>query len=303
MPRSQVVALALCMLAGACRRAPPPPGAGPTAGPSASCGYPVRLRDDRGVTVTVATDPRRVVSLLPSHTETLFALGAGTRVVGVDDSSARLPEAAGLPRLGGLYDGRREALLSLRPDLVLAAESSDVAALEHAGLTVWGGSAQRFDDVFRVIDAIGQMVCRRTEATLLARRIADDVATIEDRVRGRERVRVYYELDATPYTAGSGSFIGTMLAKAGGDDVVPAALGDFPKISPEAVIASDPAAIFGPSLEEVRARPGWGAIAAVRSGRVYGLTPAEADLVARPGTRIAEGIRILARRLHPEVSL
>lgn len=294
----------LCMLLAACRRELPPPSAGPDAASPAACGYPLVVRDDRGVDVTLRAEPRRIVSLLPSHTETLLALGAGSRVVGVDDFSAGIPEVAGLPSLGGLYDARLEVLLSTRPDLVLMSESNGAAApVERGGLVVWGGSAHRFDDVFRVIEAIGRLICKQPEAAHLARQVADDVADVEGHVRGRPVVRVYYELDPTPYTVGPFSVIGAMIAKAGGEDVVGDGLGDFPKISPEAVIAGNPDVVLGVSLEEVRKRPGWERIAAVRSGRVYKLTPREAELVSRPGPHLADGLRALVRILHPEVSL
>jgi iron complex transport system substrate-binding protein len=298
------VLLAVGTLVAACTRAPPPPGT--VAADRASVGeggvYPVHLPDDRGVAVTVRAEPQRIVALLPSHTETLFALGLGARVVGVDDSSDWPTEASRLPKLGSLYDARLEALLSLKPDLVLLSESSGAAGpLEKSGLTVWAGSARMFDDIFRVIATIGQLTGRGPEATRLSQRLGDEIATVENSVRGQARVRVYYELDATPYTVGPRSFIGAMLAKAGGEDIVPADLGDFPKISPEAVIAGNPSIILGASLDEIRARPGWDRIAAVRGGRVYKLPTAEAQLIARPGPRIAEGLRALARRLHPEV--
>jgi len=252
--------------------------------------------------VRVLAEPLRIVSLLPSHTETLFALGIGARVVGVDDYSDDPPEASRLPRLGGMYDAHLEQVLSLKPDIVLLSESSSAAAtLEQSGITVWGGSARTFDDIFRVIQAIGKIVGRSPEAARLSERIQREVEAIEERVAGRERVTVYYELDATPYTVGPSSFIGTMLAKAGGVNVIPQGLGDFPKISPEIVITGNPSIILGASLEEISSRPGWGKIAAVRTGRVHKLPVVEAHLVARPGPRIAEGLRALARWLHPEV--
>jgi iron complex transport system substrate-binding protein len=298
--------LALGALVAACTRAPPPSGtfAADPGFVGEGGAYPVHLRDDRGAEVSVRAEPQRIVALLPSHTETLFALGVGSRVVGVDDYSDWPPEAARLPKLGSLYDARLEALLSLKPDLVLVSESSGAAGpLAKSGLTVWAGSARTFDDIFRVIDTIGQLVGRGPEATRLSRRVGDEITAVENRLRGQARVRVYYELDATPYTVGPRSFIGVMLAKAGGEDIVPADLGDFPKISPEAVIAGNPSIILGASLDEIRARPGWDKIAAVRVGRVYKLPTAEAQLIARPGPRIAEGVRALARRLHPEVEL
>jgi iron complex transport system substrate-binding protein len=290
----------------ACTRRPPPPSIGvdvdERGASSNACGLPVVVRDGRGVDVVVRAEPARLVSLLPSHTETLFALGVGGSVVGVDDFSGALPGAGALPRLGGLYDAHIETLLALHPDVVLLSETSSAAApLERGGLTVWCGSAATFDDVPRVIESIGAVVCRRAEAERLVRQIAADVAEVEARTRNLERVRVYYELDASLYTVGPRSFVGTMIAKAGGQDIVPDGLGDFPKISPEAVIAADPAVIFGVSLDDARARPGWNQIAAVRTGHVYALGP-DAGLVARPGPRIAEGLRVLLRHIHPEVA-
>jgi len=105
----------------------------------------------------VRSEPQRIVSLLPSHTETLFALGLGSRVVGVDDYSDDPVEATRLPKLGGLYDVHVEQLLSLKPDLVLLSEwSSGVTPLDQTGATTWAGSAQTFDDVFRVIETVGK---------------------------------------------------------------------------------------------------------------------------------------------------
>jgi iron complex transport system substrate-binding protein len=264
--------------------------------------YPVEARDDLGRTVTVRAEPRRIVTLLPSHTETLFALGLGDRVVGVDDYSDDPAEALRLPKLGGLYDAHLEEIVSLAPDLVIASESSSaIGALGQSGLLVWAGSARTFDDVFRVIGVIGRMVDRADEAERISNRIRDEASALERRMQSEPRVRVYYELDSTPYAVGPSSFIGVMLAKAGAENVIPAELGDFPRISPELVIAGNPEVILGASLDDLRARPGWARIAAVRSGRVHALPSGESRLVARPGPRIAEGIRTLARRLHPGV--
>jgi iron complex transport system substrate-binding protein len=298
-------ALALAALVVACGRQPSPTAAAdarpatPRVAP-----YPIEVRDDLRRAVTLAAEPKRIVSLLPSHTETLFALGLGAQVVGVDDYSDDPPEVTRLPSLGGLYDAHLEVILSLKPDLVLLSGSSTAyIPLEQSGLTVWAGGAQTFDDVFRVIELIGKMVDRNREATRLLERIRQEMAAIEGRLVETERVSVYYELDATPYTVGPSSFIGVLLAKAGADNVVPQGLGDFPKINPEVVISGNPSIILGASLEEIANRPGWNKIAAVQTGRVYELPKSESQLVARPGPRIAEGLRVLAHRLHPEVDL
>jgi len=268
----------------------------------AGSAFPVELRDDQGRAVVVRAEPMRIVSLVPSHTETLVALGVGARIVGIDDWSDAPLEATSLPKLGGLYDTHVEEVLALHPDLVLLSESNGaVRALEHAGVTEWAGSAQTFDEIAPAIEAIGKMVGRSAEAAGLVARIGADLAVVEKSVAGEPRVSVYYELDATPYTVGPESFIGVMLVKAGGDNVIPTGLGEFPKISPELVVAKNPAVILGASASEVASRSGWAGIAAVRDGKVFKLLPAENRLVVRPGPRIAEGARILAEHLHPEV--
>jgi iron complex transport system substrate-binding protein len=247
----------------------------------------------------VAAEPRRIVALLPSHTETLFALGLGDRVVGVDDFSDYPPEAAGVPKLGALYDPRVEQTLALRPDLVLASEAGPAATkLAALGLTVWAGSAVHIEDVYRVIGVIGGLTGRSNEAAALAVSMRRRVEELEAGYRRRPRVRIYYELDPTPYTAGPGSFVGALLDKAGGDNIVPAELGDFPRISPELVIAKDPEVILGVSLADAARRPGWAGIAAVRRGTVEVLTTAEQGLVSRPGPRLAQGLEVLGRHLH-----
>jgi iron complex transport system substrate-binding protein len=276
----------------------------PTSSAAAQSSFPVGARDDLGRTIVVPAEPRRIVSLLPSHTETLFALGVGDRVVGVDDFSNVPPEVLALPKLGGLYDTRLESVLALKPDLVLGATSSpSTSTLERAGITVWAGGATGYDAVFTSITAIGDMVGRHLEAEHLIARIRTDVDAVESAVRDRPRVRFYFELDATPYAVGQGSFMGVLLAKAGGENVVPEALGHFPKVSPELIATANPELILGAKLDEIAERPGWGAIAAVRSGHVYSLSHDESETVMRPGPRLPLALRLLVRRLHPEVSL
>jgi iron complex transport system substrate-binding protein len=239
------------------------------------------------------------VALLPSHTETLFALGEGDRVVGVDDTSDYPAEVGRLPKLGALYDPGVEQILALAPDLVLASEAGPAPArLAELGLTVWAGSAARLDDVYRVVETIGRLTGKGPAAAALAASMRDEVAGVAARLRALPRVRVYFELDPTPYTVGPDSFVGALLDKAGGDDIVPAGLGDFPRISPELVIAKDPEVILGVSLADAARRPGWSGITAVRHGAVDVLGASEQSLVSRPGPRLAEGLAALGRRLH-----
>jgi iron complex transport system substrate-binding protein len=263
--------------------------------------FPVRIADDLKRTVVLAAEPRRIVALLPSHTETLFALGVGDRVVGVDDFSDYPEAATHLPKLGGLYDARLESLLSLEPDLVLMSEASrSIQPLERAGATVWAGSASTFDDVFRVIEAIGRLVGRAARARAMTAAIRDQIDGVERAAHRGPPPTVYFELDATPYAAGAPSFIGGLIARAGGINIVPSELGEFPKLNPEWIIARDPDVILGASREELLGRPGWAALSAIRNHRTYSLSEEERRTIVRPGPRLGEGLRSLAALLYRE---
>jgi cobalamin transport system substrate-binding protein len=268
-----------------------------------SARFPVDLKDDLGRAVEVRSEPRRIATLLPSHTETVFALGLGSRVVGVDEFSDYPAEVTKLPRLGGMYDARLESVLDVTPDLVLASEASPATTtMERVGLTVWAGSARRLDDVYRVMFVVGKLVGRPKEAATLADGVRGAVDAEALRLQGLPRTRVYYELDPTPYAVGPESFIGELLTKAGGVNVVPAGIGEFPKVSPEVIAAADPEVVLGEDYETVARRPGWERTAAVKNHRVFSLTPAERAIVVRPGPRLAEGLRVLSKLLHPEAS-
>lgn len=287
--RRRVLGGSLAFLAGCGRR-----------GSGASGGGGEAVRDDLGRLVRLEHEPQRVVSLMPANTETLYALGAGARLVGRDDFSDHPPEARALPSVGGLENINVERVLALSPDLVVCSEfGAQAVALERAGLTVWAGSAQYYDEVFAVTASLGRLVGRAAEAETVSAALRRDVARVEGALNGRAPVRVYYEIDPTPYTVGPRSFVGTLIAKAGGRNVVPEGLGDFPKIAPELVVSADPEVMVGLSLDEARARPGWAAIAAVRSGRVRPLKPEERTIITRPGPRLGEGLRVLADILHP----
>jgi iron complex transport system substrate-binding protein len=273
-----------------------------SADPSATAAtFPVRVKDDLGRSVLLPKEPKRIVTLLPSHTETLFALGVGSRVIGVDDYSDFPADVVRLPKLGGMYDARVEGVLGLSPDLVFISETSPATStMERVGLTVWAGSARTLDDVYRVARICGDLTGRTEEAAALVRRIHDDLERETRRAASLPRVRVYYELDATPYAVGPDSFVGALLAKAGGDNVVPRGIGEWPKVSPEVIATADPEVVIGVDLDALARRPGWDRTTAVRNRRVFSLTPEQRAVVVRSGPRIAEGVRVLSQLLHPE---
>lgn len=277
--------------------------------PGAATTYPLHLADDAGNPVTLAAPPRRVVSLVPSLTEAVCALGACDRLVGVDDYSNYPAEVASLPRLGGVYDPNVERIVALRPDLVLLSKYGRLPeALRQAGVTVFVFESETLEDAFRNLSTLGRLLDREDAAGRLVESLRSEIARVAELAQAAGPApTVYYEIDPTPYAAGPGSFIGTLLERAGGRNVVPAELGPFPRISPELVIQADPEVIilgdapWGVTARELAARPGWASLRALRTGRVVELGQEQVDVLSRPGPRIAEAVRLLAALLHPQL--
>ena len=271
---------------------------------AAATRYPLTVTDDLGRTVTLRAEPRRIITMLPSHTETLIAIGAGDKLVAVDRYST-YPKAATdkLPKVGSAFTPNLEAILALKPDLVLADESAGSRLTEKlaaAGLTVYGGSAQTYNEVFEKIAVLGKLTNHEAGATRLVTSMRTELNALQQSVLRLPKVSTYYEIDPTPYSVGPNSFIGTLIGKAGGATIVPARLGDFPKLDPELIVKSNPQVMIGLSAAEARTRPGWGGLRAVASGRVYQPTPEEDDALSRPGPRLPAALRALIRFIHPE---
>ncbi len=262
---------------------------------------PVRITDDRGAVLQLAQPPRRIVSLLPSLTESVCELGACQRLVGVDRYS-NWPEAVrALPQVGGGIDPNVEAIVALKPDVVLLARSARVIErLEALGLKVVVLEPRTHADVRRVLEQIGQLL-GNTEAERLWRGIdAAVVAAARSLPAGARATRVYFEVNNAPYAAGESSFIGETLARLGARNIVPAALGPFPKLNPEYVVRADPDLIMvgERSAQGMEQRPGWGAIRAVRAGRICRFTAEQSDVLVRAGPRMAEAARLMAACLN-----
>ncbi|MEW6423111.1 MAG: helical backbone metal receptor, partial [Deinococcota bacterium] len=208
-----------------------------------------------------------------------------------------------LPKVGSAYQPNLEAILALKPDLVLADESAGSRLTEKlaaAGLTVYGGTAQTYNEVFQKIGVLGKLTNREAGATRLITRMRAELNALQESVMGLPKVSTYYEVDPAPYSVGPDSFIGTLIAKAGGQTIVPARLGDFPKLDPELIVKANPQVMVGLTLEDARKRPGWQNLQAVRAGRVFQPTPEERDALSRPGPRLPDALRTLIRFLHPE---
>ncbi len=274
-----------------------------TAAPAAA--FPLTITDDAGMEVTLDAEPERIVALQPSFVEVLFEIGAGNKVVAVDQNTDYPPEAAGLTKLSG-FDPSVEAIVAEEPDLVLIQYDPGTLtdALEASGIPVaLLESPETIEGVYGQIATIGQISGQTDEAedlvSQMREEIADVVATIPE---GAERPSVFHEVDNTLYSVGPGSFIHDIYAALGAENIAEATGEAYPQLNNEAVIAANPDVIiladeeFGETVETVAARPGWSAIAAVQSGRVHGVDP---DLISRPGPRLPETVRQIAEFLYP----
>lgn len=264
--------------------------------------YPLNLTDDTGRKVTLKAEPMRIVSMLPSNTETICAIGSCNKLVGVDEYSDFPASVTKLPKVGNLYQPNIEAVVALKPDLVIVSKYGDlVAPLTNAGINVLAVNPETYEDVFTKTKLLGKIVNREAQATALVTQMRRDIAKVEILARNAARKpTAYYEIDPTPYTVGPNSFIGVLLTKAGAVNIIPANLGDFPKISPELVVKSAPQFIFGVDLATAKARPGWNTIPAVKSGRVVE-DKALDHILSRPGPRLPQAFLGLAKLVHPEL--
>ncbi len=259
----------------------------------------VAVTDDRGRTVLLPAPPQRVVSILPSLTETVCELQQCHRLVGVDRYS-NWPAAIGsLPRVGGGIDPNIESIVALRPDVVLVAMSSRGSErLEALGLKVVALEPKTHGDMRRVMGKVAQVLgVPAEEAARIWRHIDAAVSAAAQSLPPEVRhTRVYFEVNRAPYAAGASSFIGETLARLGAQNIVPGELGPFPKLNPEFVVRANPDVIMVDerNVAGMTDRPGWGRIRALSERRLCVFSNDEADTIIRPGPRMAEGARLLA---------
>jgi iron complex transport system substrate-binding protein len=265
-------------------------------------------------TVKLQGTPQRIVSLAPSNTEILFAVGASKQVVGRDTFSDYPTEAQTIADIGG-SDGNydTEAIVALHPDLVLAGEINTpemINSLEKLGLTVYYlPNPNTLEGMFANLETVGQLTGHSSEAATLINSLKLRVAAVDAKIKPLTTIpTVYYELDATdstkPYTAGPGTFVDLLIARAGGINVGKSLTSQWAQISLEQLVVSNPTVIilgdsaYGITADSVKQRPGWGGLAAVQNGQIY---PFDDNLVSRPGPRLVDGLEALAKLLHPEV--
>lgn len=258
----------------------------------------VIVRDDRGATVRLAAPPQRIVTLLPSLTETVCALGFCERLVATDRHSNWPPSVSALPRLGGMDDTQVERVVALRPDVVLAARSTRaVERLESLGLRVVVLEPSSQADLKRTVATLATLMGRPEQGAVLWARIDQQVQRAAARVPAALRGRtVYFEVDSAPYAAGSTSFLGELLTQLGLGNIVPPALGPFPKLNPEFIVRAQPELVMAVDrhLREMARRPGWATLKALQTGRTCAFDATRYDMLVRPGPRLGEAADLLA---------
>jgi iron complex transport system substrate-binding protein len=329
-PRLRTPSLVLvALLLAACNSAASPsaPAEGPSAAsvapsvaatstPIPATSFPVTLTDDEGREVTIEAEPERIVSLAPSSTEIVCALGACDRIVGVNDFRDGFPADVlaaleDVPNVASFTGVDREAVVGAEPDLVLAAGNNltapaDIEALAELGYPVLVLYPESLEEVYADIGLVGEAVDARPQAEDLVADMRERVAAVTEAVTALERPRTFYEVglfSGSIYTAGADSFLATLIELAGGEPITGDAtttaiqLEDLVAADPQLILLGD--AAYDPSItaESVAARPGWDGMTAVQEGRV--LPMPEDVLITRPGPRIVEGLEALARAIHP----
>jgi iron complex transport system substrate-binding protein len=262
----------------------------------------VVLRDDRQVDVTITKPPQRIVSLLPSLTETVCALGQCQKLVGVDRYSNWPDSITKLPRMGGGIDPNIESVVAAKPDLVLMATSARGAErFEALGLTVLALEPNSHADVQRVMRIVAKALnVPVAESDRVWRDIDAAVNAAAQSIPAQAKgQRVYFEVSAAPYGASEASFIGETLQRLGARNILPASLGPFPQINPEFVMRAQPDIIMvgDSNFADMATRPGWPNMRAMRMQRVCHFKPEESDVLVRAGPRMAEAARLMAKCL------
>jgi iron complex transport system substrate-binding protein len=302
--------LALYLLLGTlgCSR----PGHEPTGTESAAEGnwQALTVTDDLGRTVTLRRRPVRIISLAPSITETLFAVGAGPQLAAVTTTDTYPPEVKRLPTVGGFAPETisTEAILAQKPDLVLAGgqfQRPIVKSMEKLGIPAVVIDPTTLDAVEKAISRIGRLTGHESKAAAVVadfqrRRRAVRRAAAKDAAR----VRVLYVFWDEPLeTAGPGTFVGQMIAEAGGVNIFADIDQDYPQVSDEAVLARNPKRILAPNrgggtfAARLSRRPGWNRLAAVKAGRI---STVPEELLHRPGPRLIDGLEKIAALLHKQ---
>ena len=282
----------------------------------------ISVIDDEGYTTNLTSIPQRIISLAPSNTQILFAIGLGDKVVGVTDydhypyNFTAWFAAGNMTSIGGFSTPNKETIASLHPDLILATNlhAPDVVTLRSLGYNVLVLNPNDVNGVFKDISIVGKATGAEQDATALVNSLNSQIAAIEAKIAAANlpKPKVYYEVWTPPLmSAGSTSFINDVILKAGGQNIFENETQQYPTVSSETIVQKNPEVILLPSemantgeapfygtVNDVKARPGWSSISAIQNDRI---TIVSGDLFAEAGPRIADQIAAAAKAFYPDL--
>ena len=249
------------------------------------------IRDEAGRTVLVPATPGSVVSLSPSNTEILIAIGAGDMVIGVTDFCNYPPRAARIPKVGGFSDVNLEKIAEINPDIILASHlhiSKIAPALETLGFPVVVVNPVNVSAVFTSIEFVGHILKKEYQANILAADLRAKYQKLSQQARKKESITVYWELSQDLWTIGKGSYIDDLIAEAGGENIAKDLDAPWLQLSSEFILNANPQIIFlaghpyGGTLEALLLRPGWNSLIAVKNNRVIEVTRKPGSFTRKP---------------------
>ncbi len=268
----------------------------------------ILLVDDYGRTIKLDGIPERIVSTAPTPTEILFAVGAGSQVVGVDDYSDYPAEVANITKVGS-YTLSTEVIIGLQPDLIVSSDLvplSQLELLEDRGIPFVILATRNLDDVLKDVRLVGILTGHVEEANALADSLEARIDAVAEKTMEDDLVRPRVYLEYYPYwTYGPGSFGNDLIALAGGVNIAENTSSEYPMLTSEFVIAQDPEVIIytvgymtTTTADEIASRPGWDEVAAVVNDEIHSL---DDNLMSRYGPRLVDGLESLAGILHPDL--
>ncbi len=270
------------------------------------------LIDQKGRDAVIPTRPESLISLSPSKTEIAFALGLEDRIVGVTDYCNYPPAAAEVKKVGGFADPNIEQIVALAPDLVLASSlhQEQVEKLEELGINVLVLYANSVEDIYRGLEMVGEATGNQAQAAELVQSMEARLQAVQshlDEADIPDPVRVYHEVYSDPLmSAGGSTIIHQVITLAGGENIFGDVREDYPVVSAEAILESEPQVILFPlyhgtaefMIEEMKQRPGWADLPAVQQERIYGVHD---DIFSRPGPRVVEAVEMAAEIFYPNL--
>jgi iron complex transport system substrate-binding protein len=266
------------------------------------------VTDEAGKRVRLPSHPQRIITLAPNLTEIVYAIGAGNRLVGNTTFCDYPPEAKQVAKVGDTLQPNIERIIALRPEVIFVSTASQLETftkqLSERGIAVFVTDPHDLEAVFRSIKTLGDLLDQQAEAEKLIFNLRARAAAVEDAVKARPTVTVFYQVSPSPlWTAGRRSWITDLIRRAGGKSVTAEVEGEWMRYSDEAAMASRPEAIIMATSDSMNGEKMEVAAAlqkspAVLDKRVYGIN---GDFLSRPGPRLVDGLEQMARVLHPEV--